>query len=136
MDKSESERSEKDIRYCNFCQPIIEQEYAITAQHQCRKTKYKPVKKDEVYETIGAEEKTIMSTLKPKSSTVDIINPPTPIRPIGKRGPKHKELPEDLIKQMADDGMGSKAIATRLSVQSDVDVSYKTVQRVLSGERG
>ena len=76
-----------------------------------------------------------MSTLESQEIEVDIIQAPNAIRPSGKRGPKHKDLPEDLIKQMADDGMGAKAIATRLKVEFDIHVSYKTIQRVLSGVR-
>ena len=52
-----------------------------------------------------------------------------------KRGPKRRELPEDLIRQMQSKEMGSKAIATMLHTERGLKVSYKTIQRVLSGER-
>jgi len=48
---------------------------------------------------------------------------------------KKKNLPEDYIRQLADDGMGSKAIATKLETEHDIAVSYKTIQRILSSER-
>lgn len=77
----------------------------------------------------------IMSTLGSKKFKEDIINPPAMSRARGKRGPKHRRLPEDLIRQLADQGMGSKAIAGWLKAERGVTVSYKTIQRILSGER-
>ena len=44
-------------------------------------------------------------------------------------------LPRELISQWAGEGMGSKAIASKLNSELGIKVSYKTVQRVLSGER-
>ena len=76
-----------------------------------------------------------MSTLTNKKSEVDIINPPVTSRAIGKRGPKQKNLPVELISQWAGEGMGSKAVATRLRSELDITVSYKTIQRILSGQR-
>jgi len=53
-----------------------------------------------------------------------------------KRGPKHKALPEDLITRWAqEESMGSKAIAARLKTELGITISYKTIQRLLSGER-
>ncbi len=75
-----------------------------------------------------------MSTLDNKKIEVDIIHPPARVSAIGKRGPKHRDLPEDFIKRLASEGMGSKAIATRLKVEG-IGVSYKTIQRILSGQR-
>ena len=45
------------------------------------------------------------------------------------------ELPDYEIKQLHNNGMGSKAIAAQLKREHGIDVSYKTVQRVLSGEK-
>lgn len=47
---------------------------------------------------------------------------------------KKQKLPEELIKQLGREGMGSKVIASKLKKQG-IDVSYRTVHRVLSGER-
>ena len=44
-------------------------------------------------------------------------------------------MPEDYIRQLADDGMGSKLITTKLKAEHNIHVSYKTIQRVLKGER-
>jgi hypothetical protein len=71
-----------------------------------------------------------MSTLKDEKITVDIIRPR-----IGKRGPRKMELPDDKIKQLHEDGMEAKAIATQLKREHGIEVSYKTIQRLLSGER-
>lgn len=53
----------------------------------------------------------------------------------GKRGPKHKALPYELIKGWVGEGMGSRVIALKLNNELGISVSYKTVQRVLAGER-
>ena len=51
-----------------------------------------------------------------------------------KRGPKYRVLPDQMIKRLASEGKGSKAIASILKING-VKVSYKTIQRVLSGGR-
>jgi hypothetical protein len=75
----------------------------------------------------------IMSTLEGKKTEVDIIQPRMPKGTLGKRGPKFTDLPEDLIRQWASEGMGSKAIAARLEKEYRLKVSYKTIQRRLQG---
>jgi len=57
-----------------------------------------------------------------------------PTKPSGKRGPKHRDLPENLIKRLADQGKGPKAIANVLKSEG-IAVSYKTIQRILKGQR-
>jgi hypothetical protein len=74
-----------------------------------------------------------MSTIKGENSEVDIIPPAVATRPLSKRGPKFTELPEDLIRQLAGEGMGSKAIAARILKDKRIVVSYKTIQRRLQG---
>ena len=54
----------------------------------------------------------------------------------GKRGHRQKALPHELITQWAGEGMGSKAIASKLNNELGITVSYKTIQRTLAGERG
>ena len=76
-----------------------------------------------------------MSTLNDKKSEVDIIQPSVAKVTREKRGPKQKALPQELIRQLAGKNMGSKAIATHLRREMGIHVSYKTIQRVLSGER-
>ena len=132
-----SELSLKDARYCDFCQPIIEYEYSLlsTGSHSKRykpmplKSKSTSTEVPPIYKPTG-EEKMKMSTPDEKPVTVDNFKP---------RGrPKHykkRELPIDLIKQLYTQDIGSKAIATRLKVGHGTKVSYKTIQRILSGER-
>ena len=67
---------------------------------------------------------------------MDIIEAPVAKVTREKRGPKHKALPHELITQWAGEGMGSKAIASKLNSELSIKVSYKTVQRTLAGERG
>jgi hypothetical protein len=73
-----------------------------------------------------------MSTLKDENSEVDIIQSVTPAPVTSKRGPTFTSLPYDLIKQLAGEGLGSKAIAAELAKQGQI-VSYKTIQRRLQG---
>ena len=71
-----------------------------------------------------------MSTSDDKKTTVDIIKPLVAKVTRGKRGPKHRDLPRDLIRQLAGEGMGSKAIASQLKREQGIAVSYKTIQRI------
>ncbi|MFC1981082.1 hypothetical protein ACFLVN_02430 [Chloroflexota bacterium] len=73
----------------------------------------------------------IMSTSDEENITVDIIKPS-----ITKRGRKPMELPLEFIAQLYQEGLGSKAIATRLSKEQGIRISYKTIQRLLKGARG
>jgi len=77
----------------------------------------------------------IMSTLNDKRIEVDIIQPSVAKVTRVKRGPKQKPLPQELIEQWAGEELGSKAIASKLNNELGIKVSYKTIQRLLSGER-
>lgn len=52
-----------------------------------------------------------------------------------KRGPKCKSFPEGLIIGWASEGLSNRAIATILKVEYDIVISYKTIQRILKGQR-
>ena len=85
-------------------------------------------KRDSTSTSLPAHE-TKMSISNEPSVTMDIF------RPRGR--PKHyekRELPEELIRQLYSEGMGSRAIASTLKKRAII-VSYKTIQRILSGER-
>ena len=123
-----------DPRYCQGCYEFLLKEVELLPASKRPKwipkaqrvgSKSIPVPQDEVL---------IMSTVKRKKTEVDIIPPAVSARTPPKRGPKHKPLPEDLVKQWAGEGMGAKAIATMLTGEG-VEVSYKTIQRLLSGQR-
>jgi hypothetical protein len=88
---------------------------------------------------LAGEAGTNMSTLEDGKAGVDTIQSvggePRIFSHIKKRGPKPKELPEALIKRWAEEGLGGKAIASRLESELGVKISYKTIQRLLSGKR-
>jgi hypothetical protein len=135
--KSASEAS-PDSRYCQGCYAFLLKEAEMLPASKRPAWIPKPQKPEKAGEKqyqvsrVGDE---IMSTLESKKFEVDIIHPPGATRAVVKRGPKHRQLPEDLIRQLANEGMGSKVIAARLKAEHDIIVSYKTIQRVLSGER-
>ena len=137
VDKAADEAS-LDPRYCQGCYEFLIKEAEMLPATKRPKWTPKPVRGEKAgrrqYQISRVGDR-IMSTLDDKKFEVDIINPPAMSRARGKRGPKHRRLPEDLIRQLADEGMGSKAIAAKLKADYGIVVSYKTVQRVLSGER-
>ncbi len=150
VDKPVSEQS-PDSRYCLGCYDFLLKEAEILSPG--KHPKWVPRAQSEKDSTgkIG-HQKSIqvsgdvvlnMSTLSDQKSEVDIIQLPVgkvtrekqPIKTEAKRGPKHKALPRELISQWAGEGMGSRVIASKLNSEFGIKVSYKTVQRLLSGER-
>ncbi len=111
-----------DPRYCQGCYDLLLKEAEMdTNRHRCD---WKPIRPDDKPEIelqkhahVVQGVRTNMSTLESEIITVDIIQPPVAIRAVNTRGPKHKPLPLKLIKQWADEGKGSKAIATCLRKQ-------------------
>jgi transposase len=88
-----------------------------------------PTQAPPLYQYAG-EEKMKMSTQIEKPITVDNF------RPRGRpKTYKKRELPIELIKQLHSQGSGSKAISSTLKAEQGIKVSYKTIQRILSGER-
>lgn len=75
-----------------------------------------------------------LSILEDKKISMDKLKAVTPKVTRKKPGPKIKELPEDLIKQLNEQGLGSNAIATSLKSKG-IEVSYKTIQRIINGQR-
>ena len=136
-DKTEVEKSPDD-RYCQDCYELLLREAEMLTSHQ--RADWRPKITTATLELkakaaaptpqVGGG---IMSTLADKKSEVDIITPADASRTMarGKRGPKHKPLPEDLIMQWASKGMSSKAIAARLKSELGIETSYKTIQRRL-----
>jgi hypothetical protein len=126
-----------DPRYCKRCYTFL------MAEYKNRNCWWVPVKgaKNKTPPQVLAQGALIMSTSKCKNSTVDTINPTPPANDVkilnidcsDGRGRKPQSLPIELIKQYSLDGMGSKAIATKLKNQG-LSVSYKTVQRRLKKE--
>ena len=138
IDKSLTELSPQDARYCTFCQTVIEEEYRATAERLGRANQYKPVPPQKPILTteiaampncIDAGVKTKKSTLNENTATVDNF------RPKGRQKTyKKRELPVELIEQLHSQDMGSKAIASTLK-KRNIIVSYKTIQRILAGKR-
>jgi cytochrome c5 len=84
--------------------------------------------------SIPTDQQVIMSTPAAPLKEVDIITAPAKTKG-ARRGPKHKTLPEDQIKRWAAKGMGSLTIANKLRDNLGINVSYKTIQRILNGKR-
>jgi len=80
-------------------------------------------------------------TPSPVKPTWDIITPDQSTVPAqaqvttGKRGPRHHALPEELIRQLATEKKSSRKIADEVRLRTKTTVSYRTVQRILSGQR-
>jgi hypothetical protein len=121
-----------DERYCNPCYQFLSEEALLIGNRakQCWIPRFdvscnrqerqqgasKPV--THIHTPTG-----ILSTSKQQGTTVN-----------KKRGRKKKKLPEQDIRQLSSQGYGSKAISTKLK-RKGVIVSYKTIQRMLSGQR-
>jgi len=126
-----------DPRYCQGCYEFLLKEAEMLSPGKYPKWIPKPQKALKKQYQVSQHGDRIMSTLDGKKFEVDIIDPRDAMskRPRGKKGPKHRQLPEDLIMRLAGEGIGSKTIAARLKSEHGVTVSYKTIQRILSGER-
>ena len=140
VDKLLSEQS-ADPRYCWECCDFLLKEAEVLLERGLTRRpdwipqpQIKEVEREKGKQVVGDMPR-IMSTLASQKSEVDIIHPSPVSRASSKRGPKHKALPQELIKQWAGKGMGSKAIASKLKNEPGIKVSYKTIQRLLSGER-
>jgi hypothetical protein len=76
----------------------------------------------------------IMSTPKTPKTKGDKTTPLAMVK--RRRGPKYKVLPVEKIKRLAkEEGMGSKRIAAQLEKEHGITISYKTIQRILNGQR-
>ena len=122
-----SEQSPKDARYCVDCQPIIEYEYAITAEHTGRKSRYVPVAPLEM-DTPKEKEVLLPTNLEITHEYQKEARPPL----LPSRGRPRKDIPIDLIHKLSKQGLGVKQIAKELK---QYKISAMMVSRVLSGER-
>ena len=140
-----------DPRYCLGCYEVLSAEAEMLSGikrkwvPQAPRAKTGRKKEVKVEKGVGTV-LPIMSTIKHKEKKhpkpepkqkVDII--PPQVQPAskvthGKRGPKHKALPEDLITRWASEGMRNKAIVAELR-KRDIIISPKTIQRILKGQR-
>jgi len=130
--KHEGEAS-PDFRYCQTCYDLLLKEAEMLSRGKRPAWSPKPQKPkiagEKQYQVLP-DVAPIMSTLESKNIEVDKNTPS-----VAKRGRVKRELPEEIIRQLQHEGLGSKAIATKLKAEQGIDVSYKTIQRELSGER-
>lgn len=128
-----------DPRYCKSCYVFLLKEAELLTGHS-KKASWIPKPQKEATQKVAPISQYgggIMSTVKGKKIEVDKIQPSVAIetharRLSNKRGRKPKELPEDLIVELAGKGMGSKAIASNLRADHNITISYKTIQRILA----
>ena len=122
-----------DPRYCQFCYEFLLDEAKLLTGKPAwvPRQKPEPKKGDKEKVKVAGVGLLNMSILKSEKTSMDIIQPVTPKGTRGKRGPKQRALPVEMIRQWADDGMGSNSIATRLKTEKNILVSYKTIQRLL-----
>ena len=128
-----SSNQSPDPCYCQGCYDFLLKE--VTGNSSRRSANWKPRKLPKEAAQVSQGMRIIMSTLDGQKSEVDIIQPSVATKTLPKRGPKPRQLPEALIRHLANKGVGSKAIATRLKADTGITVSYKTIQRLLSGKR-
>ncbi len=124
-----------DPRYCQQCYDLLVKEAENLSGNKRPKWIPKAGKAPENVIPVAGHQDGIMSIVEDGNFSMDIIKPTDASKPVGKRGPKHKPLPQELILQWAGEGMGSRAIASKLRNELGVKVCYRTVQRALSGDR-
>jgi hypothetical protein len=141
VDKEHSEMSHIDSRYCQGCYDFLLKEAERLSDG--RRPAWIPVPSaDAVSPKLESEKQwgilgdgaKIMSTLISDKSKVDTMQAQDSKLIHEKRGPKHRKLPKEFIIQLHGERLGSNAIATLLRTDRGTTVSYKTVQRILSGE--
>lgn len=128
----------RDQRYCQGCYDFLVYEAALLVEKgSTRRPYWWPQGMEQGTEKekkVSQDTSFNLSTLKAGKTKVDKLVPMTPIVTREKPGPRLMELPDDKIQEWASQGMGSKAIATKLEKEYRVVVSYKTIQRRLQGE--
>jgi len=130
-----------DPRYCQSCYDFLLKEAEIDSSR--RQANWKPILPHKETEKEGKKAaqvypdiRTIKSTLEDEKTTVDLIQRSVRKKLSARRGPKYRVLPESIIRQLNDDGMGAKAIATQLKHKHNTRISYKTIQRFLARGEG
>lgn len=117
-----------DHRYCQGCYDFLNGEAAILREAgNMHRYPWVPLDGDKKTVQVVQDVAVNLSTLNGKKIEVDKLEAMTPNKP----GPRPTELPDDFIRQLASQGLGSKSIARRLEKEYRVVVSYKTVQRRL-----
>ena len=131
LDNKRMSQQSPDPRYCQGCFDCLVSEARMLDERGITKKADWMPKIGRDVQIVEKQPSGIMSTSNETLAKVDIIKTEDSQSPFCKRGPKHKQLPDELIKELEGKGMGSKAIATQLKAQG-IEISYKTVQRRLS----
>ena len=123
-----------DSRYCPECFDLLMDEASMLPPK--KRPAWIPKTGDKKTIPVPQDAVLIMHTINGEKIR-SVHNSPAalPVKPSSKRGPKHRDLPEDLIRQWASEGMGSKSIAARLKREQGITVHYSTIQRILTGQR-
>jgi hypothetical protein len=136
--KAASEAS-PDPRYCQRCYDFLLKEAEVLSESgSTRRPGWipKPQKAQENQCPIPSPGASIMATVESPKIKVAIITPRDATRTIIKRGPKHRvDLPVEFILKWAGEGMGSKKITAKLKAEYDITVGFRTIARILSGQR-
>ena len=123
-----------DPRYCQNCCDFLLGEASLLPIKM--RPAWIPKIRDKKVLPISGDGMRIMSTINDNKIPSGHISPAAPPqRHIGKRGPKFRDdIPVDRVHELAAQGKGPKAIAGELKGEG-VTVSYKTIQRILDGQR-
>jgi len=127
-----------DPRYCQSCFDFLLEEASLLPPTKRPAWIPKGQKKgDKKTIPIPRDTVLIMSTINDDKIRSGHNSPAArPPMPIGKRGPKFRDdIPVDIVNELAAQGMGAWAIAAELKKERGITVSYKTVQRILAGQR-
>jgi hypothetical protein len=134
------EKQSSDPRYCQQCYEVLKDEYRdMVKSHTRHRSWWVPVNstgKPDVVKTslLLGQGGGIMHTVNSQNSTVCKINPAVPQTTmpvfIDGRGRKPTDLPVEQIKELSDQGMGSKMIAAKLQ-ETGISISYSTILRRL-----
>jgi hypothetical protein len=128
-----------DPRYCQGCYEFLLKEAEVLSESgSTRRPGWipKPQKAQENQCPIPSPGASIMATVESPKIKVAIITPRDATRTIIKRGPKHRaDLPVEFILKWAGEGMGSKKITAKLKAEYDITVGFRTIARILSGQR-
>jgi hypothetical protein len=119
-----------DARYCQGCYDFLRHEAELLPE-KSRKPAWIPQHSAKIEDTGLA----VVVELHPRNlSTPKAINSQVDKLPSGaitKPGPRPVKLPDERIRELSEQGIGSKAIASILEKEFHIVISYKTVQRRL-----
>ena len=123
-------KASPDPRYCQGCYDFLLKEAEMLSPGKRPKWVPKATQKPGVEPVQPASGAGHNNTGTPIGSGIM-----STVKANNRRGPKQKALPWELIEKWAGEDMGSKVIASKLNSELGIKVSYKTIQRLLSGKR-